>query len=630
MIVLLVVGFLAGLVTGISPCILPVLPVIFASGAASGLDGASEPEVGSPDGHVSPVHEPVAVAVGAVTPREPTIREPDGEPAAAPPGLPPLDGPGAPAGVRPGHDASRRRRNPLAVVVGLVLSFSSATLLGTWVLGALGLPFGLLRWAGIGLLAALGLGLVVPVVGDLLERPFARLAAGGRSTEGGGFVLGVSLGLVFVPCAGPVLATVTVVGSEHRIGWSAVLLTASFAAGVAVPLLLFALAGRALAGRIRFVRSHAAAVRRLVGAVLVITAVVLASSLTDGIQQAVPGYTDALTKHLEANPSATRALDGVKGFRGGGSLANCTDASPVLQECGRAPEFTGISRWLDTPDGRPLTVAGLRGRVVLVDFWTYSCINCQRSLPHVEAWNAAYAKDGLTVVGVHTPEFAFEHVVANVAQAAAQLGVRYPVAVDNAYATWNAYQNNYWPAEFLIDATGTVRHVDFGEGGYAQSETLIRQLLVAAHPDAQLPPRTDVPDTGPQAPTTPESYLGYHYGEANLASEAVQPDTATVYVPPSAVPQDTFAFAGQWTVGSEDALAGSGASLQLRFRAQDVYLVLGGTGTVRVSVDGTATRSVVVAGEPKLYQLVGPGPDRTGLLTLSATPGVEAYDFTFG
>jgi len=515
-------------------------------------------------------------------------------------------------------------------VAGLVLSFSVVTLLGTWLLGALGLPGDLLRWAGIVLLAVLGLGLIVPSLGELLERPFARLSAGRQVTEGGGFVLGLSLGLVFVPCAGPVLATITVVGNQHHIGWSAALLTASFAAGVAVPLLLFALAGQFLATRMRAVRTHAATARRVIGAVLLATALVLALNLTDGIQRAVPGYADALTQHLEANTSATRALDGVKGISGKGSLANCTDASPVLQQCGRAPDLAGISAWLNTPGGRPLTVAGLHGRVVLVDFWTYSCINCQRSLPHVEAWNAAYAKYGLTVVGVHTPEFAFEHVVSNISQAAAQLGVHYPIAVDNAYGTWNNYQNNYWPAEFLIDATGTVRHVDYGEGQYAQSETFIRQLLVAAHPTVALPARTDVPDTGPQAPTTPESYLGYHYMETNLAAESVQPDTVADYTPPTPLPQDTFAFAGPWDVGAEGAVAGAGASLQLRFQASDVYLVLGGQGTVTVDLDGHRTQSVTVAGEPKLYQLVGPGTSRTGLLALSVPPGVEAYDFTFG
>lgn len=622
MIVLLVVGFLAGLVTGISPCILPVLPVIFASGAASGLGDRSRPAAtaGRAPGP-EPAREPeLAAVVGAPIPPAGSAGEvADRVPALA-----------APTGTQLDLDAIRRRRRPFAVVAGLVLSFSVATLVGTWALGALGLPSGLLRGLGVGVLALLGIGLVVPRIGDLMERPFTRLSVGRPITEGGGLVLGLSLGLVFVPCAGPVLAAVTFVGNTHHVGWSAVLLTAAFAVGVAVPLLLFALGGQYLTGRMPALRTRAATVRRIIGVVLLATAVVLSLNLTDGIQRALPGYTDTLTKHLEANPSATRALDRVKGVTGGGALADCTDASPVLQSCGPAPEFAGISRWLDTPGDRPLTVAGLRGRVVLVDFWTYSCINCQRSLPHVEAWNAAYAKAGLTVVGVHTPEFAFEHEVANITRAATELGVHYPIAVDNESATWNNYRNNYWPAEFLIDATGTVRHVDFGEGRYGPSETFIRQLLVAAHPTVSLPPRTDVPDTGPRVPTTPETYLGYHYTEPNLAVESVHPDTVATYLPPGDLPQDTFAFAGRWNVGSESAQAGTGASIELRYQAQNVYLVLAGTGDVTVTVDGHAIRTVAVGGEPKLYQLVGPGPLHRGLLSASVPAGIVAYDFTFG
>jgi len=618
-IVLLVVGFLGGLVTGISPCVLPVLPVIFASGAASGLD--EDATVSDPATTV-PVRVPVTVGGTGSAP------EPEAGPAAS------ADVPDDPATpvteswAR--REATRRRRRPFAVVAGLVLSFSVATLLGTWLLSALGLPLDLLRWIGIVVLAVLGVGLLVPAVGDLLERPFVGLTAGRPVSEGGGLVLGLSLGLVFVPCAGPVLATITVVGADRHIGWSAVLLTAAFAVGVAVPLLLFALAGRYLAGRMRAVRTHAATARRVIGAVLVVTALVLALHLTDGIQRAVPGYTDSLTTRLEGNASASSALHGVRGIAGGGALSNCTDASPVLQECGAAPAFTGITTWLNTPGRRPLTLAGLRGRVVLVDFWTYSCINCQRSLPHVEAWNAAYAKDGLTVVGVHTPEFAFEHVVSNITAAAGQLGVHYPVAVDNDYATWNAYQNNYWPAEYLIDATGTIRHVDFGEGQYGQTETFIRQLLERADPTVVLPPRTDVADRTPQLPTTPESYLGYHYQESNLDAETVLPDTMTAYAPPGDLPQDTYAFGGQWNIGSEAAVAGPDATIALHFQAEDVYLVLGGSGTVRVDVGGRPERTVTVSGVPRLYQLVGPGGYQQGTLTLHVAPGVQAYDFTFG
>jgi thiol-disulfide isomerase/thioredoxin len=284
---------------------------------------------------------------------------------------------------------------------------------------------------------------------------------------------------------------------------------------------------------------------------------------------------------------------------------------------------------LNTPGGKPLSIAGLRGRVVLVDFWTYSCINCQRSLPHVEAWNRAYAADGLTVIGVHTPEFAFEHVVSNVTQAAKQLGVSYPVAIDDNYATWNAYENEYWPAEYLIDATGHVRHVDFGEGNYGQTETLIRQLLVAANPKVQLPKRTDVADLTPTEQTTPESYLGYQHPQ-NLAGQTVDEDQMSTYQAPASIPPDEYGYGGQWSIGSESATAGAGATLSLNFEARDVYLVLGGSGTLKVSVNGIASRTVTVSGVPRLYQLVGADSYEQGLLSLAASPGVQAYDFTFG
>ena len=442
-------------------------------------------------------------------------------------------------------------------------------------------------------------------------------------------MLGLSLGLVFVPCAGPVMAAITVVGAEHRFGLSALVLTVAFAMGVAVPLLVFALLGQRLAGHMRLVRTQAAVVRRVAGVILLLTALAIGFNLTAGLQRALPGYTDALQKGIEANAGARQALGGVTGNGSGGVLANCTDGSPVLQQCGTAPPISGITQWLNTPDGRSLSIAGLRGRVVLVDFWTYSCINCQRSLPHVEAWNRAYAADGLTVIGVHTPEFAFEHVVSNVAVAARQLGVLYPVAIDNQYATWTAYENSYWPAEYLIDASGRVRHVDFGEGQYQQTESFIRQLLVAAAPKVVLPRATDVTDTMPTEQTTPESYLGYQHPQ-NLAGQTVQEDRMSTYQAPASIPQDEYAYNGEWSIGSESATAGQGAMLSLRYRARDVYLVLGGSGTIKVSVDGVQTRAIVVGGVPRLYQLVGSDSYQQRLLSLAVSPGVQAYDFTFG
>jgi cytochrome c biogenesis protein CcdA/thiol-disulfide isomerase/thioredoxin len=629
--VLILIGFLGGLVTGISPCILPVVPVIFAAGASAGLDEATDESEG-PGIAEGPERTPQLVTVGATSVADrPTAGDAAaGESPAVPDrgeeSLPPV---GADPGVRMSGWRARPRR-PFAVVGGLVLSFALFTLVGSWLLTLLHLPQDFLRDLGLVILGVVGLGLVVPPLGDLLERPFARLARGHQRSDAGGFVLGLSLGLVFVPCAGPVLAAIAVVSANHRYGFSSIALTVAFALGIAVPLLVFAVLGQRLAERMRLIRSRAVVVRKVIGVVLMLSALVIGLNATDFLQRDVPGYTNALQSHIEGNASAEQALAGVTGNVAKGALANCVPSNPTLQECGVAPAITGIDAWLNTPGDRPLTLAGLRGRVVLVDFWTYSCINCQRTLPHVEAWNKAYAKDGLTIIGVHTPEFAFEHVLSNVTQAASQLGVHYPIALDNNYGTWNAYKNNYWPAEYLVDATGHLRHVDYGEGDYSQTESFIRQLLVKADPKVVLPPPTEVPDKTPMEQTTPETYLGYSHGTSDLVDQTVEEGTMTAYQLPSSLPQDGYAYGGNWSIGSEPSTAGKGATLELNFEAQDVYLVLGGSGTVKVSLNGKVTHTVTVGGEPKLYQLVGSAATEAGLLSLSVSPGVQAYDFTFG
>jgi cytochrome c biogenesis protein CcdA/thiol-disulfide isomerase/thioredoxin len=627
---LILIGFLGGLVTGISPCILPVVPVIFAAGAASSLP---EDEVGDPatpadvaeSTEVADHRELVGASVGAGaagTPGASGVGEKS-------PRLPDPAARDSQSAVARRAADLRRHRRPLAVVGGLVLSFSLATLIGSWLLDLLGLPQDVLRWIGLVVLGVVGLGLLFPPLGDLLERPFVRMGRGRQYSGGGGFVLGLSLGLVFVPCAGPVLAAISSVSSSHHFGLSAFVLTGAFALGVAVPLLIFAILGQRLAGRMRVVGARAVVVRRVIGAVLVATALVLAFNVTDGLQRDVPGYTTSLQNQIEGNGSAKQAIDSVTGEQSGGAISTCVPSNPTLQECGAAPAIRGITQWLNTPGGKPISLAGLKGRVVLVDFWTYSCINCQRSLPHVEAWNKAYGAAGLTVIGVQTPEFAFEHVVSNVTAAAKQLGVQYPIAVDNNYATWDAYENNYWPADYLIDATGHIRHVDFGEGDYGQTESFIRQLLTAANPKVQLPNRTDVADRTPTEQITPESYLGYKYPQ-NLAGQTVEPDKMSAYQAPDQVPVNEHAYDGQWSIGSEGATAGQNAEMTLNFEAENVYLVMGGVGTIKVSVNGVPSRTVTVSGEPRLYHLFSSSTEQQAVLSLSFSPGLQAYDFTFG
>ena len=347
---------------------------------------------------------------------------------------------------------------------------------------------------------------------------------------------------------------------------------------------------------------------------MIAIAVAIGFNLTDGLQRHVPGYTSALQDKVESQKNVASKLQDLTAHhvdqhqpaKAAGDLGGaCTDDGTALENCGEAPQFTGLTGWLNTPDDSPLSLNALRGKVVLVDFWTYSCINCQRTLPHVEAWYRNYEKSGLVVVGVHTPEFAFEHVTSNVSAQARSLGVKYPIAIDNNYATWNAYNNQYWPAEYLIDANGNIRHVSFGEGGYSTTESLIRSLLTAAHPAAALAAPTEVATAKVGATQTPETYLGYKYVPLRTTTGLrIQPNFPTSYYFPAKLDPDTFALSGGWTEKSEDLVAGSDAQLKLSYRANDVYLVLGGTGSVTVSVDAGAARTVSVGGTPKLYQLV--------------------------
>ncbi|MBA3736293.1 MAG: redoxin domain-containing protein, partial [Actinobacteria bacterium] len=502
MLILLGIGFVAGLITAISPCVLPVLPILVAGGAAGD-----------------------------------------------------------------------NRRRPYAIIAGLVSSFTLFTLAGAWLLNLAGLPEDFLRNVAIVLLLVLAATLLLPRLGMLLERPFLPLTRRRAGTDANGFVLGASLGLVFVPCAGPVLAAVTAVSASGQVGVKTLLVTVAYALGAALPMLAFAIGGRRLSRGLGLLRNHAEATRRVAGLLLGATALLIALGADQRFTTALPGYTASLQDRLERSSVARREL---RNLAEGGDAQSAASAIPGA----RAPELRGISLWLNTPSEKPLSLAALRGKVVLVDFWTYSCINCLRTLPHLKAWDAAYRRNCLVIIGVHTPEFAFERVPGNVRSAVKRLGVRYPVALDNGYKIWHAYDNEYWPAEYLIDKTGRVRRTHFGEGEYGETETAIRKLL-GEHGDA---PRPKVADATPTEDVTPESYLGYVRLE-RFAGRVVY-DRVAAYRFPASLGSDRLAYAGLWRFEPARIVAGRSAALRLHFRARDVYVVLGGNGTVRASIDG--------------------------------------------
>ena len=505
-------------------------------------------------------------------------------------------------------------RRPLAIITGLVASFTVFTLLASRLLHALGLPQDFLRNLAIALLFVVAATLLVPALASLAERPFLFLTRRSGNDLGGGFLLGASLGLVFVPCAGPVLAAITVVSATQHVGLRAVVLTISYALGAALPMLAIALGGRRIAGRLR---GGAPALRRVMGVLIAATALAIALGADTRFQTALPGYTQSLQDRIERSATAR------------GQLAKVTRAHSTrvkaeasgLPDFGPAPNFQSISTWINS---RPLTLQQLRGKVVLVDFWTYSCINCLRTLPHLEAWDRAYRRDGLVIVGVHTPEFAFEHVVSNVRNAVHKLGVRYPVAIDDGYHTWDAYQNNAWPAEYLIDRNGHVREIRAGEGDYDGTEEKIRALL--GMPGTQL---ASVKDKTPTHLTTPESYLGWERLD-RYGGSTILPDRANGYHFPAALPLNELAYSGIWKVERQRIDAVHAARLRLHFVAQNVYLVLGGTGRVQVLVDGKTVRTIPISGISRLYTLLHYPQEREGQLELRFTPGISAYAFTFG
>jgi len=590
MLTLVLIGLVGGLVTGVSPCILPVLPVVLLAGGTgkdksvrAAASDTAESDTAEPGGGVAVLTEPKV----------------------------------------------RRSARPYVVIAGLVVSFSVFTLLGSLLLSALGLPADLLRTIGVVLLVLIGLGLLFPQLEALLERPFARLPQRAANAEGGAFVLGLGLGLLYVPCAGPVLTAITVAGATNRISFNTVVLTVAFALGATLPLLLFALAGQRISERIAAFRSRQRLVRAISGIVMIALALALAFNLADVVQRAIPDYTAGLQKQVAKNAALQPQLTNLTDQRNQ-QLSRCTSGAPELRDCGPAPELDNIAGWLNTPGNTGLRMTQLRGKVVLIDFWTYSCINCQRSLPHVQAWDRAYRAAGLQVIGVHTPEFAFERDPANVRSGAARLGVTYPIAMDNNYSMFDAYRNQYWPADFLVDATGQVRYFTLGEGDYAATENHIRQLLQAANPAAVLPAPTNVADRTVTDPrTTPETYL--NVGQIrNYHGDPMTVGKTKDYHFPTLLPPNGVSFDGTWNIGFEQATAGPNARIGLHYQAKNVNLVLAGQGSITVNDGIDPPRTIAVSGTPQLYPLLTQPELHDGQLTITVSPGLQAYDLTFG
>ena len=573
MILLLIFAFIAGLVTILSPCILPVLPVVL-SGTVGG------------------------------------------------------------------------RRRPYGIVLGFVASFTFFTLFLSGLVKATGLSADALRVFSIAVIFTFGIALLVPKFQVGLERLFGRLAAltpNGVDKHGfwGGVFIGLSLGLIWTPCVGPILASVIALVLAGTVGLQAALITFAYALGTAIPMLAVAVGGRQLLDKVPYLTHNTVRIQQAFGGLMILTAIAIATGFDRQLQVYVldkfPNWGVGLTR-LEDREDVKKELQGINGQ----PIREEDMGKPsfmLLDDLGTAPELIPGGEWLNSA---PLKLNELRGKVVLIDFWTYSCINCIRTLPYLRTWNDLYAKEGLVIIGVHTPEFEFEKNVTNVKNAVADFKIKYPVVQDNNFQTWNAYNNHYWPAKYLIDKDGRIRYTHFGEGAYDETEQAIQTLLTETGKTIAV--KIDNPQYQVQA-RTPELYLGQARVTALASPQAIVIDKPLQFTVPASLGANKFAYGGIWTIGLERAIPDPDSALVLNFDAKDVYLVmrpktLGLRGQIRVTLDDQLVTTgagadvktgFVTVNEDRLYHLIeldSAGKHQLKLEFLN--DNVELFAFTFG
>lgn len=553
MFILILFAFLGGIVTILSPCILPILPIVLSGSLTGG------------------------------------------------------------------------KRRPFGIVTGFIVSFTFFTLFLTTLVKLLGLSADFLRSLAVVVVFTFGLSLLVPQMQILMEQLFSKLtplASKNSQKEGfgGGLLVGVSLGLVWTPCVGPILAAIITLAATSSVTLSAVFITLAYSTGTAIPLLAITYGGRQLLTAHPWLLTNSARIQKAFGTLMLLTALSIYLNLDRRFQAWIitkfPQYGVGLTR-LEDSEVVKKALEKFQKE----PMDETKRGQPMFNflktDLGEAPEFILGGQWFNSP---PLTVVELKGKVVLVDFWTYTCINCIRTLPYLRSWHEKYADKGLVIVGVHTPEFEFEKNANNVAKAITDFELKYPIMQDNDFATWNAYHNRYWPAKYLIDKNGRIRYTHFGEGKYDETEKVIQELLT------EMGETIDEPVANPTyqiSARTPELYFG---------TLRYQPGYIT--------------FSGLWKEFPEYRTGTPPtASLTLNFEAKDVYLVMGpdrSLGKIQLELDNQpvpmtssgkdVTSSQVEVVSQRAYHLISLPQPGKHTLTVKVIDvfSVEFYAFTFG
>ncbi len=587
MLVLLLFAFLAGIVTVLSPCILPVLPIVLSGSLTGG------------------------------------------------------------------------KKRPFGIMLGFILSFTFFTVFSFALFKAFGISSEVLRLVAVVVLGLFGASLFLPHFQEWMEQLMSKIASKGpKQTQkegfGGGVIVGLSLGLFWTPCVGPILASVITLAATSAVTLEAILITLSYAIGTALPMFFIIYSGRKALYKIPWVTRNVAKIQKIFGVLMVLLAVALYLNLDRQFQTFIldtfPQYGVGLTK-LEENEVVRKQLD--KFYEDSSDMPETSgkDTEALKKDMQKEisgdsfsfapnPEFQGAIQWLNS---EPLTLQELRGKVVLIDFWTYSCINCIRTLPYITSWHEKYKDEGLVIIGVHTPEFEFERSTKNVQKAMKDYDIVYPVVQDNDYKIWRSYQNRYWPAKYFIDKNGKVRRTHFGEGKYQESEEFIRMLLKETGADIT-EEISSSPDTTPKHQRTPESYLGYDRLKRFVSPENILQDQSSLYSFPENIPLNNLAYSGEWTIGEERAMPSPNSHLKLHFEAQEVYLVMSPQekgARVQVFLDDEVVKSeyagedvqdgIVTLDEDRLYRLIQlSAPEQHSLTLEFLDSGIEIYAFTFG
>ncbi|MBI5127501.1 cytochrome c biogenesis protein DipZ [Candidatus Roizmanbacteria bacterium] len=538
MIILISFSFLAGIVTILSPCILPILPVVL-----SGVVGEG-------------------------------------------------------------------KKRPLGIVSGFILSFTFFTLLLSAIVKQIGISADVLRNISVFVIFGFGLSMLVPSLKIIMERFFSRLSGNvSTNNKGGGFLggllIGLSLGLIWTPCVGPILASIITLAASNTVNSATVLITFAYSLGTAIPMLLIMQGGKSLINKVPWLLPNAGKIQRAFGVLMMLTALAIYFNVDRKFQTYIlekfPNYGVGLTK-IEDNQSVKEQLKKLKSENEKDLLSNLKNSFyPV------APELIKGGQWFNS---QPLTISSLKGKVILVDFWTYTCINCIRTLPYLKSWYEKYKDKGLVIIGVHTPEFEFEKNPDNVAKAIKDFSIKYPIMQDNDYATWRAYNNHYWPAKYFIDRDGKIRSSHFGEGEYDESEKLIQELLkeIGKLKEDMV---IDNPTYNVEA-RTPETYLGYN----------------------RRIDDGNLTYSGSWKIMEELALPSKGAGLEFNFEAKNVFLVMGSKnkipGKVKIYLDEKFIEEIEI-NSYRLYDLIKLSQPGKHILRLEfLDSNLELYAFTFG